>query len=44
MTIVPSRKTKPSDCFYAAAFCLHFLFWNPFAVSGENYNFNVEVR
>lgn len=44
MTLVSSSKRKPSDCFYAAAFCLHFLFWNPCAVSGEKYLFNVEVR
>ncbi|CAI5640894.1 unnamed protein product [Oreochromis niloticus] len=24
MTLVSSSKRKPSDCFYAAAFCLHF--------------------
>lgn len=44
MTLVSYIKRRPSDCFYAAALCLHFLFWNPCVVSGEKYHFNVEVR
>lgn len=45
MTLVSSSKRKPSDCFYAAAFCLHFLLWISCAVSGEeDHQFSVEVR
>ncbi|KAK1879390.1 Matrix metalloproteinase-16 [Dissostichus eleginoides] len=44
MTLVSSSKRKPSDCFYAAAFCLHFLLWISCAVSGEedHHQFSVE--
>lgn len=44
MTLASFIKTRPSDCFYAAALCLHLLFWNPCVVSGEKRHFNVEVR
>lgn len=45
MTLVSSSKRKPSDCFYAAAFCLHLLLWISCAVSGEgDHQFSVEVR
>ncbi|XP_029309891.1 matrix metalloproteinase-16 isoform X3 [Cottoperca gobio] len=43
MTLVSSSKRKPSDCFYAAAFCLLFLLWISCAVSGEeDHQFSVE--
>lgn len=44
MTLASCIKTRPSDCFYAAALCLHLLFWSPCVVSGEKRHFNVEVR
>ena len=45
MTLVSSAKRKPSNCFYAAAFCLHlFLIHILRGVSGdEAHLFSVEV-